>query len=68
MVPRVLFVPVVKRSWTPGPPFKYPLAVILGCIMNVIGEPIDERSPIKGVARKPIHADPPPSVEPVDDY
>lgn len=31
----------------------------LGRIMNVIGEPIDERGPIIGVAQRPIHADPP---------
>jgi F-type H+-transporting ATPase subunit beta len=34
----------------------------LGRIMNVIGEPIDKRGPIKGVARKPILADPLPFV------
>ncbi|KAI6116111.1 P-loop containing nucleoside triphosphate hydrolase protein [Pisolithus sp. B1] len=31
----------------------------LGRIMNVTGEPIDERGPIKGVKLSPIHADPP---------
>jgi F-type H+-transporting ATPase subunit beta len=31
--------------------------------MNVIGEPIDERGPIKGVKLSPIHADPPPFVD-----
>jgi F-type H+-transporting ATPase subunit beta len=35
----------------------------LGRIMNVIGEPIDERGPIKGVKLSPIHADPPPFVD-----
>lgn len=35
----------------------------LGRIMNVIGEPIDERGPIKGVKLCPIHAEPPPFVE-----
>jgi F-type H+-transporting ATPase subunit beta len=35
----------------------------LGRIMNVIGEPIDERGPIKGVKLCPIHADPPAFVE-----
>lgn len=31
----------------------------LGRIMNVIGEAIDERGPIQGVRRMPIHAEPP---------
>jgi len=31
----------------------------LGRIMNVIGEPIDNRGPIKTTKRAPIHADPP---------
>jgi F-type H+-transporting ATPase subunit beta len=31
--------------------------------MNVIGEPIDERGPIKGVALKPIHTEAPPFVD-----
>ena len=31
--------------------------------MNVTGDPIDERGPIKGVKRMPIHADPPEFVE-----
>jgi F-type H+-transporting ATPase subunit beta len=31
----------------------------LGRIMNVTGDPIDERGPIKAAARRPIHADPP---------
>ncbi len=35
----------------------------LGRIMNVIGEPIDERGPIKGVKKSPIHAEPPAFVE-----
>lgn len=35
----------------------------LGRIMNVIGEPIDERGPIKGDKLLPIHNDPPPFVE-----
>ncbi|KAF9013928.1 P-loop containing nucleoside triphosphate hydrolase protein [Cyathus striatus] len=35
----------------------------LGRIMNVIGEPIDERGPIKGDKLCPIHADPPAFVE-----
>ena len=32
---------------------------MLGHIMNIIGKPIDERGPIKGVTHKPIHTDPP---------
>jgi F-type H+-transporting ATPase subunit beta len=35
----------------------------LGRIMNVIGEPIDERGPLEGVKRLPIHRDAPPFVE-----
>ncbi|KAL7413905.1 ATP synthase F1, beta subunit [Mrakia frigida] len=35
----------------------------LGRIMNVIGEPIDERGPIVGVKMSPIHADAPPFVD-----
>jgi F-type H+-transporting ATPase subunit beta len=46
----------------------YPIMVpvgkaTLGRIMNVIGEPIDERGPVKGVKLCPIHADPPPFVD-----
>ncbi|KAH9050587.1 ATP synthase F1 beta subunit [Lactarius hengduanensis] len=47
-----------------GSPIQIPVGRdTLGRIMNVIGEPIDERGPIKGVARKPIHAEPPAFVE-----
>lgn len=35
----------------------------LGRIMNVTGDPIDERGPIKHEMKKPIHADPPSFVE-----
>ena len=35
----------------------------LGRIMNVTGEPIDERGPIKHTQKKPIHADAPEFVE-----
>jgi F0F1-type ATP synthase beta subunit len=35
----------------------------LGRIMNVTGDPIDERGPIKGVKKAPIHADAPEFVE-----
>ena len=47
-----------------GPPIKIPIGKgTLGRIMNVIGEPIDERGSIKGIKLSPIHADPPPFVE-----
>jgi F-type H+-transporting ATPase subunit beta len=47
-----------------GSPILVPVgAATLGRIMNVIGEPIDERGPIKGVKLLPIHADPPPFVD-----
>lgn len=35
----------------------------LGRIMNVTGDPIDERGPIKHTQKKPIHADAPEFVE-----
>ncbi|KAF9052803.1 P-loop containing nucleoside triphosphate hydrolase protein [Panaeolus papilionaceus] len=47
-----------------GAPIMVPVgAATLGRIMNVIGEPIDERGPIKGVKLCPIHAEPPAFVE-----
>jgi F-type H+-transporting ATPase subunit beta len=47
-----------------GAPIQIPVGkATLGRIMNVIGEPIDERGPIEGVKRLSIHADPPPFVE-----
>lgn len=47
-----------------GNPIMVPVGTAtLGRIMNVIGEPIDERGPIKGVRLSPIHADPPPFVD-----
>ncbi|KAF8760112.1 hypothetical protein RHS01_01815 [Rhizoctonia solani] len=47
-----------------GAPITIPVgAGTLGRIMNVIGEPIDERGPIKASKRSPIHADPPAFVE-----
>jgi F-type H+-transporting ATPase subunit beta len=47
-----------------GAPIMVPVGKpTLGRIMNVIGEPIDERGPIKGVKLSPIHADPPAFVE-----
>src|SRR5215204_4335759 len=36
---------------------------LLGRIINVIGEPIDEAGPVKAVDRRPIHADAPPFTE-----
>ena len=43
-----------------GSPIQIPVGRdTLGRIMNIIGEPINERGPIKGVACKPIHAEPP---------
>lgn len=47
-----------------GAPITIPVGTAtLGRIMNVIGEPIDERGPIKGAKMSPIHADPPPFVD-----
>jgi hypothetical protein len=53
MVPKVLFVAESRghRVSHSNPR----LCVALGCTMNVIGEPIDERGPIEGVTRMPIH-------------
>ncbi|KAE8858771.1 hypothetical protein PTNB73_08251 [Pyrenophora teres f. teres] len=43
-----------------GAPIKIPVGHgTLGRIMNVTGEPIDERGPIKATKYAPIHADPP---------
>lgn len=43
-----------------GAPITVPVGPgTLGRIMNVIGEAIDERGPIQGVRRMPIHAEPP---------
>ncbi len=36
---------------------------VLGRIMNVVGEPIDEQGPIEYKERWPIHKDPPPLIE-----
>ncbi len=58
-----------SRPWAeshliPGAPIRIPVGkATLGRIMNVIGEPIDERGPINGVKLSPIHAEPPPFVE-----
>lgn len=43
-----------------GAPISVPVGrETLGRILNVVGEPIDERGPIKTKKRNPIHADPP---------
>jgi F-type H+-transporting ATPase subunit beta len=36
---------------------------VLGRILNVVGEPVDERGPVKATMRKPIHRPPPTLVE-----
>ena len=43
-----------------GSPIEIPVGPgTLGRIMNVTGDPVDERGPIKGVKRAPIHAEAP---------
>ncbi len=43
-----------------GAPIKVPVGPnTLGRIMNILGEPVDERGPIEGVRRDPIHRVPP---------
>ena len=47
-----------------GSPIMIPVgAGTLGRIMNVTGDPIDERGPIEHKMKKPIHADPPALVD-----
>ena len=47
-----------------GSPIMIPVgAGTLGRIMNVTGDPIDERGPIQHKMKKPIHADPPEFVD-----
>ncbi|PKX88432.1 F0F1 ATP synthase subunit beta [Aspergillus novofumigatus IBT 16806] len=47
-----------------GAPISIPVGpATLGRIMNVTGDPIDERGPIEGVRTMPIHANPPDFVE-----
>ena len=47
-----------------GAPISVPVGEgTLGRIMNVTGDPIDERGPIKATKRSPIHADPPEFVD-----
>ena len=43
-----------------GAPISVPVGkAVLGRILNVIGEPIDERGPVKATQRMPIHRQPP---------
>ena len=47
-----------------GAPISVPVGPkTLGRIMNILGEPVDDRGPIEGVRRDPIHRDPPPFVD-----
>jgi F0F1-type ATP synthase beta subunit len=47
-----------------GAPISIPVGpATLGRIMNVTGDPIDERGPIEGVRTMPIHTNPPDFVE-----
>jgi F0F1-type ATP synthase beta subunit len=47
-----------------GSPIMIPVGPgTLGRIMNVTGDPIDERGPIKATKKLPIHADPPEFIE-----
>ncbi|MBQ8346209.1 MAG: F0F1 ATP synthase subunit beta [Alphaproteobacteria bacterium] len=47
-----------------GAPISVPVGPkTLGRIMNVLGEPVDDRGQIEGVRRDPIHRDPPPFVD-----
>lgn len=47
-----------------GSPIQVPVGPeCLGRIINVIGEPVDERGPIKTKQVAPIHADPPSFVD-----
>ena len=47
-----------------GAPISVPVGPkTLGRIMNVLGEPVDERGPIEGVQRNPIHREPPAFVD-----
>lgn len=47
-----------------GAPIKIPVGpATLGRIINVTGDPIDERGPVKATKFAPIHADPPAFVE-----
>ena len=53
-----------QKATDTGSPIEIPVGPgTLGRIMNVTGEPIDERGPIKHTQKKPIHADAPEFVE-----
>src|SRR6266478_9279179 len=47
-----------------GGPISVPVGKeVLGRILNVIGEPVDEKGPVRATRRLPIHRDPPRSEE-----
>ena len=47
-----------------GAPVSVPVGEeVLGRVFNLLGEPVDEKGPIKAGKRRPIHADPPTFVE-----
>ncbi|KAI4116199.1 MAG: hypothetical protein LQ338_007754, partial [Usnochroma carphineum] len=53
-----------RKATDTGSPIMIPVGPgTLGRIMNVTGDPIDERGPIKHTQKKPIHADAPQFVE-----
>ena len=53
-----------RKATDTGSPIMIPVGPgTLGRIMNVTGQPIDERGPIKHTQKKPIHADAPEFVE-----
>lgn len=53
-----------RKATDTGSPIMIPVGPgTLGRIMNVTGDPIDERGPIKHSQKKPIHADAPEFVE-----
>lgn len=53
-----------RKATDTGSPIMIPVGPgTLGRIMNVTGDPIDERGPIKHTQKKPIHADAPDFVE-----
>ncbi|OAP57780.1 ATP synthase subunit beta, mitochondrial [Fonsecaea erecta] len=53
-----------NKATDTGSPIKIPVGPgTLGRIMNVTGDPIDERGPIKATKFAPIHADPPEFIE-----
>lgn len=52
----------------PGGPITVPVGeAVLGRIMNVVGQPIDEAGPLEAAERLPIHRPPPPVTEQVTD-